>query len=378
MRAASREGLSIYRYRYRYIYIYIYLCICVCTYTYTYIYICIYIYIFIYAYIYVHIYIYIYLYIYMYNWKPFGWRGIAWTRFGAKPTKGSFTTHLRSCLRRRARSSVGTSAFSRSSQYAERCAFHLKAHCWDCFTVEMCSGSEEGSYLRLIDFWTLGFRAIKKKGHCLQAVGCKTHRRWLCNQLKRMFEDEGESVKNFGLLMRYRVTSLKRNSPPLGPQSRTMRVTWFIINTPPSPSGHHTSLGMVLLKGLCFCMSEVCRTPCLSLEWALLGCGLVKFQERCPPGQKSRVERLKAKVEPLITWVKVKTYKRWFYNPSKIVFEEESESVTDFGLLTRKPVPPLIHHSRPEIMSISISIHLYMYIYITIDMYLYICIYIYI
>ena len=71
----------------------------------------------------------------------------------------------------------------------------------------MCSGSEAGSYLRLIDFVyhsTLGLRVIKKK---------KKVKGW-------GFREDSPAHP-------YRGISLIRNSAPLGPYSRTMpRALW--------------------------------------------------------------------------------------------------------------------------------------------------------
>ena len=47
-------------------------------------------------------------------------------------------------------------------------------------------------------------------------------------------------------------------------------------------------------------------------------------QERCPPRQKSRVERLKAKVEPFFTLVTVDNVRAW----SEMVFQRRLENIT--------------------------------------------------
>ena len=81
------------------------------------------------------------------------------------------------------------------------------------YFTEMCSGSEAGSYLRLIDFVyhsTLGLRVIQKK----------RRRRRLPGSAAR-----GLSPPN---TCAYRGTSLIRNSASLGPYSRTMhRALWW-------------------------------------------------------------------------------------------------------------------------------------------------------
>jgi len=66
-------------------------------------------------------------------------------------------------------------------------------------TLEMCSGSEAGSYLRLIGFVyqsTLGLRVIKKKKK-------KTHP-----------QDSTKRCVELNQTSRYRGTSLIGNSPP--------------------------------------------------------------------------------------------------------------------------------------------------------------------
>ena len=89
--------------------------------------------------------------------------------------------------------SLEASAFRFSSSACTRCSVN--------YFTEMCSGSEAGSYLRLIDFVyhsTLGLRVITK-----QKVFCTGP-------------------------LRYRGTSLIRNRAPLGPYSRTIpRVIWW-------------------------------------------------------------------------------------------------------------------------------------------------------
>ena len=69
------------------------------------------------------------------------------------------------------------------------------------------SGSEDGSYLRLVDFVyhsTLGLRVIKKKKK--HVIG----------------------VSDFRKFRGYRGTSLTRNRPTLGPYSRPMpRALWW-------------------------------------------------------------------------------------------------------------------------------------------------------
>ena len=76
----------------------------------------------------------------------------------------------------------------------------------------MCSGSEAGSCLRLIDFVyhsTLDLRVIKKKKKKVSGPGLG-----------------GQGSISRGLV--YRGTWLKRNRAPLGPYSRTMpRAVWW-------------------------------------------------------------------------------------------------------------------------------------------------------
>ena len=77
----------------------------------------------------------------------------------------------------------------------------------DNYFTERCSGSEAGSYLRLVDFVchsTLGLRVIKKK------------RRSSENTL------EASGYTQMPPACVDRCTSLIRNSTPLGPYSRTM------------------------------------------------------------------------------------------------------------------------------------------------------------
>ena len=55
---------------------------------------------------------------------------------------------------------------SRSDHKQSKSVAKWRALWWDNYFTEMCSGSEAGSYLRLIDFVyhsTLGLRVIKKK-----------------------------------------------------------------------------------------------------------------------------------------------------------------------------------------------------------------------
>ena len=103
------------------------------------------------------------------------------------------------------------------------------------YFTEMCSGSEAGSYLRLIDFVyhsTLGLRVIKKKKkketfvNPPQAANSNLldvdSRR--LNEILTVHLPLGKRT----LRQRYRGTSLIRNSAPLGPYSRTKhRALWW-------------------------------------------------------------------------------------------------------------------------------------------------------
>jgi len=87
---------------------------------------------------------------------------------------------------------------------ASRIASRCSALVWGAAFAEMCSGSEAGSYLRLIDFVyhsTLGLRVIKKK-------------------------KEGAAFKIRASAFRfgYRGTSLIRNNPPPWDPPRTLGI----------------------------------------------------------------------------------------------------------------------------------------------------------
>ena len=102
--------------------------------------------------------------------------------------------------------------------------------------TEMCSGSEAGSYFRLIDFVyhsTPGLRVIKKKNNAtaLPLEDLRIH--------ISMVEGTGGWVEGLGFrvwaqaeerwaVSQYMGASLIRNNPPLGTYSRPMpRALWW-------------------------------------------------------------------------------------------------------------------------------------------------------